>query len=60
MVGEGDWKLYDKRDDFTFLIVNFHFNSSNIPALPAHAIYISQLIRFCKDCAQYINFLNRA
>jgi hypothetical protein len=46
MVGEGDWKLYEKRDDFTFLIVNFHFNSSNIPALPAYALYISQLIRF--------------
>jgi hypothetical protein len=29
-------KLYDKRDEFTFPIVNFPFISSNIPASPAH------------------------
>jgi len=28
-------KLYDKRDDFNFLIVNFPFMCSNIPAAPA-------------------------
>ena len=27
-------KLYDKRDDFNFPIVNFPFNSSNIPESP--------------------------
>jgi hypothetical protein len=26
--------FYDKRDDFTFPLVNFPFISSNIPALP--------------------------
>jgi len=26
--------FYDKRDDFTFPLVNFPFSSSNIPALP--------------------------
>ena len=35
-------KLYDKRDDFTFPIVNFPFISSNIPASPAYGVYISQ------------------
>jgi hypothetical protein len=39
-------KLDDKRDDFTFLIVNFLFISSNIPASPAYGVFISQLIRF--------------
>jgi hypothetical protein len=29
-------KLYDKRDDFTFPIINFPFISSNIPAAPAY------------------------
>jgi len=35
-------KLYDKRDDFTFPIVNFFFITSNIPASPAYGVYISQ------------------
>jgi adenylate kinase len=29
-------KLYDKRDDFNFPIVNFPFICSNIPAVPAY------------------------
>jgi hypothetical protein len=37
-------KLYDKRDDFNFLIVNFPFICSNIPAAPAYGVYISRLI----------------
>jgi hypothetical protein len=37
-------KLYDKRDDFNFPIVNFPFICSNIPAAPAYGVYISQLI----------------
>jgi len=32
--GERLKKLYDKRDDFTFPIVNFPFTSGNIPASP--------------------------
>ena len=31
-------KLYDKRDDFSFPIVNFQFLSSNIPAVPAYGV----------------------
>ena len=38
-------KLFDKRDDFNFPIVNFPFICSNIPASPAYGLYISQLIR---------------
>jgi len=53
-------KLYDKRDDFTFPIVNFLFISSNIPASPAYGIYISQLIRYTRACSQYSDFLDRA
>jgi hypothetical protein len=37
-------KLYDKRDDFNFPIVNFPFICSNIPTVPAYGAYISQLI----------------
>ena len=53
-------KLYDKRDDFTFPIVNFPFLCSNIPAAPAYGVYISQLIRYSRACDQYHDFLDRA
>ena len=44
-------KLYDKRDDFNFPIVNFPFICSNIPAAPAYGVCISQLIRdYCRAC----------
>ena len=38
-------KLYDKRHDFTFPIVNFSFISSNFPASLAYGVYNSQPIR---------------
>ena len=37
-------KLYHKRDDFYFQIVNFSFLLSNIPSSPSYDVYISQLI----------------
>ena len=39
-------RLYDKRDDFDFHIVNFPYLSSNIPSGPSYGVYISQLIRY--------------
>ena len=53
-------KLYDKRDDFNFPIVNFPFLSSNIPTSPAYGVYISQLIRYSRACDIYSDFLTRA
>ena len=53
-------RLYDKRDDFSFPIVNFPFLCSNIPAAPAYGVYVSQLIRYSRACCQYSDFLNRA
>ena len=52
-------KLYDKRDDFTFPIVNFPF-TSNISASAAYAVYISLLIRYSRVGAKNSDFLNRA
>ena len=34
-------KLYDKRDDFIFPVVNFHFIISNITTASAYRVYIS-------------------
>ena len=39
-------KLYDKRFDFSFLIMNFPFQCRNIPAAPANGVYISQSIQY--------------
>ena len=44
-------RLYDKRDDFNFPIVNFPFLSSNIPSAPTYGVYVSQLI--CYASAHY-------
>ena len=46
-IGSEGWlrtKLYDKRNDFNFPIVNFSFICSNIPAALANGVYTSQLI----------------
>ena len=43
-------KLYDKRDDLKFPIVNFPFICSNIPAASAYGVYIAQLIRYSRSC----------
>jgi hypothetical protein len=52
-------KLYDKRDDFNFPIVQFSFICSNIPAAPAYGVYISQLMRYSRACGSYQDFLDR-
>ena len=36
-------KIYDKRDDFDFDIVNFPFLDGNVPRHPSFEVYISQL-----------------
>ena len=52
-------RLYDKRDDFNFPIVNFPFLSSNIPSAPAYGVYVSQLIRYARTCSNYQDFMER-
>ena len=53
-------KLYDKRDDFNFPIVNFPFICSKITAVAlAYGVYISQLIRYSRTCGSYHDFLDR-
>ena len=57
--GKLNLKLYDKRDDFNFPIVNFPFLSSNIPASSAYGVYVSQLIRYARASSEYRSFLHR-
>ena len=41
-------KIYDKRDDFYFDIINFPFLDDAVPGAPSYAIYIFQAIRFAR------------
>jgi hypothetical protein len=52
-------KIYDKRDDFNFKIINVSNMCSNIPASPAYGVYISQLIRYARASSNYSDFLKR-
>ena len=54
--GKLSTRLYDKRDDFDFHIVNFPFLSSNIPSGPSYGVYILQLIRYARCCSHYDDF----
>ena len=57
--GKLSTRLYDKRDDFDFHIVNFPFLSSNIPSGPSYGVYNSQLIRYARCCSHYDDFRYR-
>ena len=41
-------KIYDKRDDFDFEIVNFPFLDGAVLRSTSYGVYISQLIRFAR------------
>ena len=58
--GRSNTKLYDKRDDLDFPIVNFPFLSGNIPEALAYGVYISQLIRYSRACDINLDFIDRA
>ena len=49
-------KIYDKRDDFDFDIVNFPFSDGDVPRRPSYGVYISQVIRFARVCSHIEDF----
>ena len=53
------FKIYDKRDNFNFEIVNFPFLDGDVPRSPSYGVYISQLIRFARVCSNVDDFSNR-
>jgi len=52
-------KIYDKRDDFDFDIVNFPSLDGDIPMSPPYGTYISQLTRFARVCNKVEDFNDR-
>ena len=47
-------KIYDKRDDFDFEIVNFPFSDGDISRSTSYGVYISQLIRLLEHLAMLL------
>ena len=52
-------KIFDKRDDFDFDIVNFPFLDGVVPRSASYGVYISQLIRFARVCSHVDDFNTR-
>ena len=49
-------KIYDKRDDFDFDIVNFPFLDGDVPRSTSYGVYISQIIRFARVSSHVVDF----
>ena len=52
-------KIYGKRDNFNFEIVNFPFPDGGVPRSPFYGVYISQLIHFARVCSNIDDFNKR-
>ena len=52
-------KIYDKRDDFDFDIVNFSFLGGDVPLSTYYGVYISQLIQFARMSSHVADFNTR-
>ena len=55
-----DFSVYDKRDDFTFVIVNFPYIDSCIPIKSAFGVFYSQLIRYARINTKFSNFSQKS
>ena len=52
-------KIYDKRDDFDFEIVNFPFLDGDVPRSTSYGVYISQPNRFARSSSHVVDFKTR-
>ena len=52
-------KIYDKRDDFDFEIVNFPFLDGDVPRSTSYGVYISQLIYLARASSIVADFNTR-
>ena len=52
-------KIYDKREDYGFKIVNYPFLDGDVPRSTSYGVYISQLIRFARACSSLEDFNSR-
>ena len=52
-------KIYNKRDDFDFEIVNFPLLDGDVPRFTSYGVYISQIIRFARASSYVTDFNTR-
>ena len=52
-------KIFDKRDEFDFDIVNYPFLDDDVPRKTSYGVYISQLIRFARVSSHVDDFNTR-
>ena len=53
------YRLFDKRDNFKFPIVNFPNLSGNIPTSQSYNVFTAQLIRYARGCLHLQDFYAR-
>ncbi len=51
-------KLYDKRNDYNFEVINYPFLDGNIPKGQSYGIFISQLVRLARINSSFNGFLS--
>ena len=52
-------KIYDKRADFDYEIVNFPILDGDVPRSTSYGVYISQLIGFARASSYVVDFNTR-
>ena len=52
--------VYDKRDNFSFEIVNYPYIDSCIPKKSALGVFFSQLIRYARICSKFTDFKEKS
>ena len=50
-------KLYDKRNDYNFDVINYPFLDGNIPKGQSYGILINQLVRLAQITSSFENFV---
>ena len=50
-------KLYDKRNDYDFEVINYPFLDGNIPKNQSYSVFISQLVRFARVNSSFNGFI---
>ena len=53
-------KIFDKRDQFNFKIVNFPVLSGNIPINSSYGVAIGEWVRYARGCTFYNDFKSRS
>ena len=53
-------KIFDKRDQFNFNIVNFPVLSGNIPINSSYGVAIGEWVRYARGCTFYNDFKTRS